>query len=153
MIKLIAIGNQFMRDDGIALKVAEKLLDNLKNLNVEVIIGETDSQNSFYLLNQDDYVLILDAIYTGSEPGNIHLIRLDEAVTQSSGAAMQHDMSIIELMKLYKSKFQGYLIGIEIAEVGFGDELSPALNNKFQEICQLVQKKINKIILEEINYA
>jgi hydrogenase maturation protease len=153
MVKLIAIGNRFMKDDGIAIKVAENLIDKLKNLNIQVIIGETDCQNCFYLLKQDDYVFLFDAIYTGSEPGSIHLLKLEEAVAQSSGASMQHDMSIIELMKLYKSNFRGYLIGVEIAELGFGDELSSALNEKFQEICLDVERTINKIILEEINYA
>ncbi|WP_304509491.1 hydrogenase maturation protease [Anaerotignum sp.] len=153
MIKLIAIGNRFMKDDGIAIKVAENLVDKLKGLNIEVIIGETDCQNCFYLLKQDDYVLIIDAIYTGSEPGSIHPLKLEEAVAQSSGASMQHDMSIIELMKLYKSKFKGYLIGVEIAELGFGDKLSPVLNEKYQQICLDVERTINKIILEETNYA
>lgn len=153
MIKLIAIGNRFMKDDGIAIKIAENLKDKRKDSNFEVIIGETDCENCFYLLKQDDYVLIIDAIYTGSEPGSIHLLSLEEAVAQSSEVTMQHDMSIIELMKLYKSKFKGYLIGVEIAELGFGDELSPALSEKFQNICLAVEKTLNKIILEERNYA
>ena len=45
------------------------------------------------------------------------------------------------------------MIGVEIGEVGFGEGLSPILQERFQEICLEVEKNIIKIILEEINYA
>lgn len=153
MIKLVAIGNRFMKDDGIAIKVAENLEQKLHNLNVEVIFGETDCQSCFYLLKQEDFVFIMDAYYEGAEPGSIHLFTIEEAMAKSSASLMQHDTSIIDLMKLYKSKWKGYFIGVEIAELGFGDELSSALQEKFQQICLEVESTTKKIILEEVNYA
>lgn len=153
MIKLVAIGNRFMKDDGVAIEVAEILEDRLRNLNIEIIIGETDCQNCFYLLNQEDFIFILDALYKGTEPGSIHILKLEEVISQPSGSFMQHDMSIFELMKLYGSKFKGYMIGIEIAEVGFGDKLSPILKDKFEQICSKIERTIKEIILEEIDCA
>ncbi len=153
MIKLVAIGNRFMKDDGIAILVVEKLEQSLKNLNIEVIIGETDCQSSFCLINPEDLVFILDAFYEGSEPGSLYLCSLEEAMAKSSTSPMQHDMNIIDLMRLYESKWKGYFIGIEIAELGFGEGLSPILQEKFQDICLEVEKNIEKIILEGIHYA
>ena len=153
MIKVVAIGNRFMKDDGVAIEIAEILADRLSDLNIEIIISETDCQNCFYLLKQKDFVFILDALYKGTEPGSIHIFKLEEVLAQPSGSFMQHDMSIIELMKLYGSNFKGYIIGIEIAEVGFGDKISPVLKEKFKQICLDVEKIIKKIILEEIDYA
>lgn len=153
MIKLVAIGNQLMKDDGIAIKVTKMLEDSLRNLNIEIIIGETDPYSCYYLLNQEDFVLILDALYKGTEPGSIHLFKFEEIIAQSFNTFMQHDMSIIELMKLYGSKFQGYLIGIEVAEVGYGDELSSILKEKFQQICLDTERTISKIIREDIDNA
>lgn len=153
MVKVVAIGNRLMKDDGVAIEVAEILADRLSNMNIEIIISETDCQSCFYLLNQQDFVFILDAFYRGMEPGSIHIFKLEEVISQPSGSFMQHDMSIIELMKLYGSNFKGYIIGIEIAEVGFGDKISPVLKEKFKQICSDVEKIIKEIILEEINYA
>jgi hydrogenase maturation protease len=153
MVKLVAIGNRLMKDDGVAIEVAEILKDRLSNLNIEIIIGETDCQNCFYLLNQKDFVFILDALYKGVEPGSIHIFKLEDVISQPLCSYMQHDMSIIELMKLYGSKFKGYIIGVEIAEVGFGDKISPVLKEKFQQICSDVERTIKEIILEEIDYA
>ncbi|MEA5057136.1 hydrogenase maturation protease [Anaerotignum propionicum] len=153
MIKLVAIGNRFMKDDGIAIEVAEHLEERLKKRKIDVVIGETDCQSAFYSIHQEDYVFILDAFYEGGEPGTIHVLSLEEAIGKSSGSPMQHDMSMIDMMRLYHCKWKGYLIGVEIGEVGFGEGLSPILQERFQEICLEVEKNIIKIILEEINYA
>lgn len=153
MIKLVAIGNRFMKDDGIAIKVAEYLEQRLQNLNIQVIFGETDCQTCFFLLNKEDFLFILDAFYKGAEPGSIHLIKLEEINAQFIGSSMQHDMSLIDLMKIHKSNFKGYMIGVEIGELGFGDELSSVLQEKFHQICAEIERNIKKIIVEEINYA
>ncbi|KAF5059428.1 hypothetical protein DSECCO2_336110 [anaerobic digester metagenome] len=142
-----------MKDDGIAIEVAEHLEESLKKLDVEVMIGETDCQSTFFSIHQEDYVFILDAFYEGGQPGTIHILSLEEAIAKSSGSPMQHDMSVIDMMRLYHCKWKGYLIGVEIGEVGFGEGLSPVLQERLQEICLEVEKNISKIILEDINYA
>lgn len=153
MIKLVAIGNRFMRDDGVAIKVAEAMEHKLKKYNIEIILGETDCQSCFYAVENEDFVLILDAFYQGLEAGTIHLFPLEEILSQPSGSSMQHDMSLIELMKLHKTNMKGYLIGIEIAELGFSETLSPILQEKFQQLCLEVENIIQKVIGEEIHYA
>lgn len=153
MVKLVAIGNRFMKDDAIAIKAAEVLEDRLIRQDVHVIIGETDYQNCFYLLNKDDFVFILDALYSGAEPGSVHLARLEDVMSQPSLFSMQHDLSVVELMKLYGSQFKGYLIGIEICEIGFGQELSTVLRDKLPQICRVIECAVKKIISEEITYA
>lgn len=153
MMKLVAVGNRFMKDDGIAIAVAESLENRLSHLGLRILIGETDCQSSYYLLNRDDFVFILDALYMGAEPGSVHVLNLEEVMSQPSDSFMQHDMSMIELMKLYGDHLRGYMIGIEVAEIGFGDELSPVLRDKLPQICLEIENSIKKIILEEKAYA
>lgn len=148
MMKLVSVGNQFMKDDGIAIKVIEELREKLTSIKLDIIIAETDYQNCFYLLNEGDFVIILDAMYTGTEPGSICVFDFEDVLTQHGDFFMQHDMSIVELMRLYNSKFKGCIIGIEIAEVCFDNNLSPVLKEKFSQICLKVESAIKKIILE-----
>lgn len=152
MVKLIAIGNRFMKDDAVAIKAAEILEDRLIRQDIHVIVGETDFQNCFYLLDEDDFVFILDALSSGAEPGSVHLTSL-EVMSQPSLFSMQHDLSMVELMKLYGSQFKGYLMGIEIYEIGFGQELSTVLRDKLPQICRVIECAIKKIISEEITNA
>ncbi|GLC82817.1 hydrogenase maturation protease [Lacrimispora brassicae] len=153
MVKLVAIGNRFMKDDAIAIKAAEMLEDRLTQQDVHVIIGETDFQNCFYLLDEDDFIFILDALSPRAEPGKVHLFRLEDIMSQPSLFSMQHDLSMVELMKLYRVRFRGYLIGIEISEIGFGHELSAVLRDKLPQICREVETAIQKILWEETVYA
>lgn len=66
---------------------------------------------------------------------------------------MQHDMSIIELMKLYGKSYNGTMIGIEIAEIEPDEELSPLLQEKFPALCSKIEILLKNIISEESNYA
>ncbi len=153
MVKLVAIGNRFMKDDAIAIQAAEMLEDRLNRQDVHVIIGETDFQNCFYLLEKDDFVFILDALSPRAEPGKVHLFRLEDVMSQPSLFSMPHDLSMVELMKLYGIQFKGYLIGIEVSEIGLGCELSPVLMDKLPQICREIENIIQKIIWEEANHA
>lgn len=136
-----------MMDDGIAIAVLENLKNNLESMKIEVIIGETDFLFCFNQLKEDDFVIILDAEYSGAVPGSIHSYKLEDAITAYGETNFQHDMSVFDLMRLYRKPLKGYLIGIEIGETGFGCELSEALKSKFNNICL----EIEKIIYEKAN--
>ena len=60
MIKVIAIGNRIMIDDGIAIAVLENVRNKLESMGIEIIIGETDFQFCFHQLKEHDFVIILD---------------------------------------------------------------------------------------------
>jgi len=153
MVKLVAIGNRFMKDDAVAIKAAEILEDRLTRQDIHVIIGETDFQNCFYLLDKGDFVFILEALSSWAERGIVHLTSLEDVLSQPSLFSMQHDLSMVELMKLYGSQFKGYLMGIEIYEIGYGQELSTVLKDKLPQICRVIECAIKKIISEEITNA
>lgn len=146
MIKAVGIGNRLMMDDGIAIAVLENIRNKLEPMGIEVIIGETDFQFCFHQLKEDDFVIILDAEYSGAEAGSIHLCELQEAVASYGKTDSQHDMSIFDLMRLYSRPLKGYLIGIEAAEAGFGCELSEALKGRFNVICIEVERIICEIV-------
>jgi hydrogenase maturation protease len=151
MIKVIGIGNRLMMDDGIAIEVLENIKDRLESMGVKIIIGETDLQFCFHQLKGDDFVIILDATYSGAVAGDIHTYNLQVAITAYAETNFQHDMSIFDLMKLYSKPLKGYLIVIEIAEIDFGCELSEALKKKFYDICLEIEKIICKIVKEVQN--
>lgn len=142
MIKVIGIGNRLMKDDGIAIAVLENIRDKLESLGIEVIIGETDFQFCFHDLNEHDFVIILDAAYSGAVAGSVHSYKLQEAVSTYGETNSQHDISFFDLMRLYTNPLKGYLIVIEIAETGFGCEISEALKRKFNSICLEVERTI-----------
>lgn len=131
-----------MMDDGIAIAVLENIRDKLESTGIEVIIGETDFQHCFHQIKEDDFVIILDAAYSGSTTGSIHTYKLQEAIALYKDTYSQHDISLFDLIRLYSMPIKGCFIGIEIAEAGFGCEISEALKRKFNSICLEVERTI-----------
>ncbi|MEN3004969.1 hydrogenase maturation protease [Dehalobacterium formicoaceticum] len=152
MIKVIGIGNRLMMDDGIAIAVLENIRNKLasigESVGIEVIIAETDFQFCFHQLRADDFVIVVDASYLGGGAGNVHSCELQKAITAYGQTNSQHDMSVFDLMRLYSKPVKGCFIGIEIAEAGFGCELSDALKDKFNDICLDVERIIFEIVKE-----
>lgn len=146
MIKLIAAGNRCMKDDGAAVKAAEFLEADLSLMGISVIICETDCEGCFYSLDEADFIILLDASFVGGEPGSLHVFRLEDILTKSSLPFTRHDMSTLELMKIYGCSFHGCLIGIEISEIGFGTELSPVLTERMPNLCLEIKDTIKRII-------
>ena len=147
MVKAVGVGNRLMMDDGIAIAVLEKLKETLEANDIEIVIAETDFQFIFHQLNEDDFFIILDAAYSGAPVGSVHSYGLQEAIASYGVTDFQHDMSVFVLMMLYPKPLKGYLISIEVAETGFGCELSEVLKKKFCDICI----EVEKIICEMVN--
>lgn len=147
--KLIAVGSRIMKDDGIGLVIAKMLEKRFLHSDVEIIYGETDSESCFYTLNRGDFVLILDAMCSNGSPGTIQVFSLKELMKQESSLFMQHDMSFLDLLRIYRLSIEGYLIGIEAAEIVPGIELSLTLQRQLPDICGKVETIIQNILQEE----
>lgn len=149
MIKAIGIGNRIMMDDGIAIVILENLKNNLELMGIDVIIGETDFSFIFNQLKDDDFVIIVDAAYSGAVAGSIHSYNLQEAASTYGETNSQHEINFLDLMRLHSKPLKGYFIGIEIAEIGFGCDLSETLKGKFNSICL----EVERIISEKLDSA
>lgn len=150
-MKLIATGNTLMKDDGIAIAVTEQLKDKLESLGLDVIIIETDCYTCFHSLKSNDFIIILDAMCTGKKPGCIHIYSLDSVLSGRTNNCMQNEMDLLKLMKLYQIYYKGFFIGIEVAELGFGMELSDFHQKNFAQTCEKVEKIIQNIIKGKYN--
>lgn len=149
---VIGIGSRIMRDDGVGVQVAEVLADSLRRHNVALLIGETDVQCCLDAITPEDVVIILDAMVLGREPGSLEVMSLEDALAHRSGLRTQHECSLLDLITLHAPETQGYLIGIEAAEIGFGLGLSTALQAQFESICAAVLRAVLSI-KEEAEHA
>lgn len=146
-IKIIAVGNTLMEDDGVAIVVVEKLKEKFIERNMEVIIGETDFQYCISSIEDGDYIFFIDAVYYGKKTGEITVIPL-EKYQYKKKYYTQHSYSIFDLIKLYFKDIKGYIIGIEIGEISFRYGLSNTLDNNIDIISESVLKEIDSRIRE-----
>ena len=151
-ILVLGIGSLIMRDDGIGSKVVEAMKEELRSNNIAFFVGETDVQCCFDEINTDDYLVIVDAMAQENEPGSIETIPLSDALKNRRKLRTQHEFSLLDVIELHYPEIQGCLIGVEIAEIGFGFELSKPLQKSFDNICTFVLTTVLNI-KEEIERA
>lgn len=151
-IKVIAIGNRIMGDDGVGIEVAEHLRGFFIENGLEVIIGETDVGYSLSHIKAGDFIIILDASYREGNIGDVSVIPLREAMSRKGKFYTQHQPSLIKWLYIYKIKVTGVVIGIEVKDVYLKLGLSPKIKEVLPQICMEV-KKIIQCILEEEYYA
>lgn len=140
-IKVIAIGNTLMEDDGIGIVILQKLREALIKNNIEVIIGETDFQYCISLIEDGDFIFIIDAVYYNKSPGELTVRSIDE-YTYKKKYYSQHSCNIVDLIKLYYKNIRGYIIGIEIGKISFKFGLSKELEDNINIISKSVLKEI-----------
>lgn len=143
-VKLIALGNVLMMDDGIAITLAKDLEPELIESDIEVVYGETDIQYSISSVNEEDYIIILDASSIGKSPGEITKLPLyDYHSCHPSG--FQHSFSFVDLLKVYYPKLNGFILAIEAADIKPCYGLSSALYEKKNEIAAEIIETIRKL--------
>ncbi|MCD2345569.1 hydrogenase maturation protease [Clostridium guangxiense] len=144
-IKVIAVGNTLMEDDGVAIVVLEKLKKKLIKRNIGVVIGETDLGYAISSIEDGDFVFFIDAVYYGTKPGEITVTSLKKYEHKKKNYS-QHGYSVMDLVKLYFKAVKGYIIGIEVAEIDFKYGLSIILKDNIDIISKNVFKEITSRI-------
>ena len=145
-VKLVAIGNRLMGDDGIALTVAENIRETFELQGIKFVIGETDL---YYCLNEifdADIVFILDAAYYGKEPGNITVKTIEKFKAYDDGQFTLHGINLLKLIEMYNLDKKIYIIGIEINKITFSFNISRCLDHKLQDICLEVKNVVLDIV-------
>lgn len=142
-IKVIGIGNRIMKDDSIGIRIAEALEGELKELGIEVIIGETDIEYTLNAINADDYIIILDSSILDLNPGEISIFDIKQLKEFSHKGYSMHQMSLVKILSCFPFiQVEGILITVEAADIDFGTELSEELNQRFKEIKDRVFEEI-----------
>lgn len=127
-----------MGDDGIGIRAAEELFSSMAKEGIILIFGETDADYSLSMIEDGDFLFIIDAAYTGAEPGTVTFNSFNDFTLKKQQFFSQHQPSLIELLKIYGKKADGFVIGIEAEKIEFGLELSSKLKNRFPQICEEV---------------
>ncbi|MEQ8197461.1 MAG: hydrogenase maturation protease [Clostridiaceae bacterium] len=140
--KLIAIGNRLMGDDSAAVKAAEILSEKLKELGIEVVIGETDFEFCLSEADKDDFVIVMDSSGFGIEPGTVTVLDFKDiqSIGYGQGLLSQHGYSFISALRSCFPHIEGKIIGIEGCDFELSLSLSSELEKEFYNICSRIEK-------------
>ncbi len=148
MIKIFAIGNIILGDDGIGVKIMESIGDQIQSYSkeVKVLIVGIDYIYCLNEINKEDTVILVDSTYFGIEPGRVSVLNLKECDKFISPCRDMHSENLLRVLREEYREIPGYLVGIEVEKVNYSLELSKTLKNNFYEITKEVFREIKRII-------
>ena len=100
---VIAVGNAFRRDDGVAAVIAERLRSRAL-AGVEVIDEMCEPARLIEAWDGARLCVLVDALSTGAEPGTVHRVELDDAADVrfdlDASAHSTHGLAIADAVAL-----------------------------------------------------
>ncbi|MHA2061461.1 MAG: hydrogenase maturation peptidase HycI [Candidatus Sifarchaeia archaeon] len=147
-IVILAVGNEMRRDDRIGIEILNELrnISILKDSQIKMINAGTTPENLTRTIENwnPSHLLIIDAVDMGEDPSEIELIQMDDI---SNVSVSTHKMSLTLLSKYLMNKLdlEIKLLGIQIKDVSFGDELSSELTYIPLRIAKLLNSVLKEI--------
>ncbi len=150
-ILILGVGNILLRDEGVGIRVVEKLKNEcLLPDDVEVIDGGTLGLRLIPYLEGREAIFIIDAIDRGGRPGELFRIEadgIDDIYNTRKLSAHQIGLrEVLALSRLQKTLPKRVcLFGIQPQSVDIGLELSEPVSSRLNELI--------KILLEEVKLS
>jgi len=146
---VLGVGNLLMSDEGVGLRVLERLVTTY-HVPEEVLIldGGTLGLDLLYYLEGKKNLLLLDAVEAHKEPGSTVRLEGEQVPAFLSIKISPHQIGISDM--LFAAKFKGIyppnvvLWGIQPERIEIGLELSETLSKKIDYLVAQVILELNK---------
>lgn len=152
-ILVMGIGNILFKDEGVGIRVVQKLLDMTLPPDVEVLDGGILVTGFYALMSGRKKAVILTAMKAGGPPGTIYRLVDDDIPAKRKGyfrtiQEIEFTNDLEDARLAGTKPDQLVFIGVEPADIGKDGEqvemrLSPAMEKKIPEIIEAVMKEIS----------
>ncbi len=150
-ISVVGIGNVLMSDEGVGIRVVEKLRKmGLKN--VEIYDGGNLNFQLLEYIGNSDVAIFVDAVDFEGKPGDVKVFRISEVKGPDFFGI--HDLDYTKVINI--AKFCGielpeaYVVGVKPKVVSEGLELSPEIEKAVDRAAEVVIDLISKLQRKEI---
>jgi len=148
-VLVLGIGNLVMSDDGAGVRVVQELQKRyLFPSHVEIMDGGTLGLDLLPKLEGIERLLVVDAVETGGKPGTLVRLSGEELPIALQTKVSPHQMGLKDLLAVAEllghSPREMMLIGIQPASIEMGDELSPRVAERLEEMISNILAKLNE---------
>ncbi len=150
-VTLLAIGNVEARDDGVGVEVARRLERAARELGVDVVLGGMAGMGLVRHFMESDFLVVVDAIDAGAEPGAIFRFDPDEAGVTQLRSNNIHNMGLPYLVtnaRLLGADPRVVVYAVQVGDVGPGNDLTPPVVAAVSEVERMVAEELREILGE-----
>jgi hydrogenase maturation protease len=134
-ILFVGIGNLLRKDDGAGVYISNNIhhRERISSLTVEVsienYIGKINSLNP-------DILILIDCVDLKKDPGTFKLLRVDETADLTFNT---HNISLARITEFFSADV--FILGIQPADIGFGENISYLVRSVSDEIINLINDR------------
>jgi hydrogenase maturation protease len=138
-----------MEDEGIGVHVVNKLEKDFEfSPSIQLIDGGVTGTDLLPYLEENDRVIIVDAVNFGQEPGFIGSVENDDILTRLTTKMSLHHLGITDVLSSLKLLGTGpdelYLVGIQPASITLKMEMSELIAKRMNRIIEVVLLKLEE---------
>lgn len=151
-IIVIGIGNILMSDEGVGVRVVERLMSEYSfPPNVELYDGGTTGmQGLLPLMEMADHLVVIDAVKGAGEPGSVYRYTLEDFRLTIPKKLSAHDIGFIECLAVAEINEtlpkSVVVIGIRPEDDStLAMELTPTIKAKVEELVKMTLEEISSL--------
>ncbi len=146
-ILVLGVGNILLRDEGIGVRVVEKLeAEYTFSPNVELMDGGTLGLRLLDPISNADYLIVVDAVQNNGAPGTLYRLPVSELEKRLKFKNSLHQLDMVEALaysEILGNRPEAIIIGVEPADISpWGLELTETVRARLPEMCSRVLTEI-----------
>lgn len=147
-ILVLGIGNILLRDEGVGVRVIERMREMPVPEDVELVDGGTAGADLLEVLAERRKVIVIDAVQAECEPGTVLRFTADELVRPDGVGMSLHEVGLGEALIMTEQlgcKPEDVVVfGITPKNIESGLELSEEIAESVPKVIELVLAEIAK---------
>jgi hydrogenase maturation protease len=145
-ILVLGIGNIILKDEGIGVRVAERMMQMDLPPDVEVLDGGIKGLDLLYFIEGREKVIVVDAVKAGAPPGTLFRFTDKDLAAKKGVMRSAHGIDFSDVVNI--SNFLGnkpeeiVFLGVEPEDLSAAMDLSPKIQEMVPVLINLVLKEI-----------
>ncbi|UCG49285.1 MAG: HyaD/HybD family hydrogenase maturation endopeptidase [Phycisphaerales bacterium] len=147
-ILVLGIGNILLRDEGVGVRVIERMEKMDLPENVELVDGGTAGADLLAILAEREKVVVVDAVQADCEPGTVLRFSAEDLARPKGAGLSLHELALEEALtmtgQLGCAPGEVVIFGIQPETIECGLELSERILACVPKVIELVLAEIRK---------
>jgi len=147
-ILILGIGNILLKDEGVGVHTAKRMMEMALPPDVEVMDGGTMGMNLLFYIEGRKKVIVIDTVLVGDPPGTIYRFTEESLVDNKPMLRTAHSVDITDVINTAKmlgtKPDEIVFIGIEPESLDEGLEMTPTIEKRVPVLIKMVMKELDK---------
>ena len=146
-VAVIGVGNILLQDEGVGIHIVNALIKDYRfDPPIEIVDGGTTGMDLIPYFEENDKIIIVDAVNFDKEPGFIGSIENEDILTVLTTKLTMHHLGLTDVlstMKVHDIKpEQMFLLGIQPDSMELDMELTDVIADRIPRMMEVLQQKL-----------